>query len=159
MAAPATTTRTTPAGKLLEDGYQALIAFERDPDVSFWEKSVGSPSLDGGDPIDITTQHSSTWRTMSPRSLITSGEFTVTAAYDPDVHNNIVNNLLNQRGSVTITYPDGSTLDFYGFLRVFEPQPMVEGTQPEANITITPTNYDPVNDVEEAPVLTSVAGT
>lgn len=160
MAAPVTTVRTSPpAGRLLEDGYQTLIAFERDPDVSFWEKAVAAPGMEGGDAIDTTTQHNTTWRTMASRALITLTEFTVTAAYDPDVYNNIIDNLINQSGSITINFPDGSTLDFYGFLKTFEPQDLVEGTQPEAVITITPTNYDPVNDVEASPVLTSVAGT
>ena len=159
MATPATTSRSTPAGKILEDGHSTVIAFARDVDVSFWEKTTQPPGMEGGDPIDITTMHNSTWRTMAPRSLITLTPFTVTAGYDPNVYNNILNNLLNQSGSITVHFPDGSTLDFYGYLQTFEPQANAEGTHPECNITIVPTNYDPTNDVEEAPVLTEVAGT
>lgn len=159
MAAPATTARTAPAGKMLEDGYSTRIAFARDADIEFWEKTVTPPGLDGGDAIDITTMHNVTYRTMTARSLVTLTEFTITAAYDPTVYTKILNNLLNQPGSITCHFPDGSTLDFFGFLRVFEPQNHVEGTHPEATITITPTNYDPVNDVEASAVLTSVAGT
>ena len=159
MANPTTTSRATPGGIVLADGYQTLIAFARDPDVSFWEKTVAPAGLDGGDAIDVTTMHNAAYRTMRARSLITLSEFETVAAYDPNVYNNIIDNLLNQEGSITCLFPDGSTLDFYGYLRVFEPSANVEGTQPEATITITPTNYDPVNDVEEGPVLTEVAGT
>jgi len=158
MAAPATTTRATPGGIKLDDGYQTLIAFARDTDVSFWEKTVQPPGLDGGDAIDTTTMHNSAYRTFSPRALITLTEAPLVVAYDPNVYNNIIA-LINREGSITVTFPDGSTLDFYGFLKSFEPQPCAEGEQPEANIVIVPTNYDPANYVEQGPVLTEVSGT
>ena len=159
MAAPATTVRSTPTGIMLADGFSAVIAFERDVDVSFWEKTVGGGGLDGGDPISITTMHNTLWRTMSARQLITLTAITSTVGYDPNVHNNIVDNLLNQEGSITINFPDASTLDFFGFLQTFERSDLAEGESPEATVTIQPTNYDPVNNVEAEPVLTGVSGT
>lgn len=158
MAAPATTVRQTPAGIKLDDGYSTKIAFAADPDVSFWEKTVQPPGIDGGDAIETTTMHNTTWRTMASRALKTLTEASCTAAYDPNVYNNILS-LINVETSVTVHFPDGSTLAFYGFLKTFEVNEHTEGEQPEATITITPTNYDPTNKVEEAPVLTSVAGT
>ena len=104
MAAPATTASSTPAGIHLSDGYSTKIAFERDPDVSFWEKTVAPPGLDGGDPIETTTMHNATFRTMRPRALYTLSEMTTTVAYDPNVYNNITDNLLNQEGSITIHF-------------------------------------------------------
>lgn len=147
-----------PAGITLKDGYQTLITIAADPDISFWEKTVQPPGLDGGDPIDTTTMHNSTWRTLSPRALITLTECTLTVAYDPDAYNQI-QDVLNTETTFTVTFPDGSTLAFFGFLRLFEPQSAEEGAQPEANITIQPTNYDPVNKVEAGPVLFDVEGT
>ena len=158
MAAPATTTRSTPLGKILEDGYSTKIAFARKADVSFWEKTVKPPGIDGGDPIDITTMHNTAWRTMVPRNLKTLTESTATVGYDPNVYNHIVE-LINQEGAITCHFSDGSKLDFFGYLRTFEPSDHSEGENPEATITITPTHYDPTNDVEAAPVLTSIAGT
>ena len=58
-----------------------------------------------------------------------------------------------------ITFADGSTLAFYGYLKNFEPQDSEEGSDPEANITIQPTNWDNANSTEEAPVLVAVPGT
>lgn len=159
MAAPATTARTEPTGIKLENGYKTTIAFSNDPDVNFWEKTVQPPGWDGGDAIDTTTMHNDNLRTMAARALATLTESSLTVAYDPVVYNNIYDNLLNNNGSITVHFPDGSTLDFYGYLRTFEPQEMEEGAQPEANITIQPTNLDPANNVEEAPVMTEVAGT
>jgi len=159
MAAPALTARVLPVGKYLGDGYSTKIAFSLDSDVSFWEKTVKPPGLDGGDEIDTTTMHNIDFRTFLPRQLITLTESTTRVAYDPNVYNNIISNLLNREGSVTHHFPDGSTLSYYGYLKTFEPADCVEGEQPEADISIVCTNWDPSADVEAAPVLTSVAGT
>ena len=158
MAAPATTARVDPVGIKVDDGYQTLIAFEADPDISFWEKTVQPPGMDGEDKINTTTMHNVTWRTFASRALVSLTEASLTVAYDPDAYNQILA-ILNVEGSITVHFPDGSTLDFFGFLKNFEVQDHEEGAQPEANIIIEPTNYDPVNNVEAGPVLTSVAGT
>jgi len=159
MTAPTASTRLTPTGIKLPDGYQSLITFSRDRDVSFWEKTVKPPGLDGGDAIDTTTMHNVLYRTFTSRSLQTMTDAATTVAYDPAVFSQILTNLVNQPGVVTVAYPDGSTLAFYGYLRSFEPNELSEGAQPEASVTITCTNQDPVTGAEEAAVLTSVAGT
>jgi hypothetical protein len=143
----------------MDDGYSTKIAFALDPDVSFWEKTVQPPGLDGGDEIDTTTMHNTLYRTMAARALITLTEHSITAAWDPNVYNNIISNLINAEGSISEHFPDGSTLTYYGFLKTFEPSEHSEGEQPEATITVVPTNYDPVARVEAGPVLASVAGT
>lgn len=158
MAAPSTTTRVAPNGVKLDDGFSTTIAFALDPDIAFFEKSVQPPGIDGGDAIETTTMHNTAWRTMSSRQLKTLTEISTTVAYDPAVYTQILS-LINQEGSITIEFPDGSTLDFYGYLKSFEPSELQEGEQPEASISIVPTNWDPVNCVEAAPVLTSATGT
>lgn len=158
MAAPATTTRQTPGGAWLGDGFRTLIAPAYDPDVSFWEKTVKPPGVDGGDKVDTTTMHNLTYRTGASRALATLTASQMKAAYDPAVYTQIIA-LVNRETSWTVRFPDNSTLDFYGFLRSFEPDELVEGQQPEASILIEPTNYDPTNKVEAGPVMTSVSGT
>lgn len=155
---PATTARATPAGIRLTDGHSTKIAFAADPDVSFWEMSVKPPGIDGGDAVQTTTMHNTTWRTMASRQLKTLTECTGEAAYDPNVVNN-VNALINVETSITVRFPDGSTLDFYGFLKSVEFNDITEGNMPTLNYTIVPTNQDPTTGAEAAPVLTSVAGT
>lgn len=159
MAAPATTAPGTPAGRILPDGYQTRIAFSLAPTATFLEKTVKPPALDGGEKIPQTTMRNAALRTFAPRSLYELSDFTSTGAYDPDLYN-VFRSLVNQKtGSVTITWPDGSTLDFYGYLQKFEPADLADGTQPEATITVVVTNYDKTNNVEAAPVFTSVSGT
>ncbi len=157
MGAPTTTARSTPLGIKLDDGYSTKIACAADSDISFWERSVTPPGLDGGELIDTTTMHNTTYRTFSPRSLATMTPMTCSAAYDPDAYDEILA-ILNLNREWTVTFPDGSTLDFWGALIRFEPGELVEGTFPEATITIGPTNQD--NDgAEQAAVMTEVAGT
>lgn len=158
MSAPATTTRQTPAGLRLTDGFPTKIAFAADPDVSFWEMTVKPPGIDGGDAVNTTTMHNTDWRTMAPRQLKTLTDSSTTVAYDPNIYNNILA-LINVVTSVTVHFPDGSTLDFWGYLRKFEPQELKEGEMPQASVDIVPTNYDPSAGTEQAPVLTSVPGT
>lgn len=157
MAAPTTTARSTPLGIKLDDGYSTKIACAADPDISFWERTITPPGIDGGEPIDTTTMHNTVWRTMSPRSLRTMTPVTVSAAYDPDIYDEAAA-LINLNREWTVTFPDGSTLDFWGALTQFTPGELVEGTFPEASITIVPTNQDNAGD-EQAPVMTEVAGT
>ena len=159
MAAPATTARSTPSGIRFPNGFSSKIAFNRDADFSFWERNVGTPGVDGGDPIDITTMHNTTWRTMVARDLMTLTPFTVTGAIDAGIYTDCINNLINQEGSITRHLPDGSKLDFFGFLQKIEFGEFVEGEMPTATITVVPTNFDPVNRTEQPPVLTSVTGT
>lgn len=158
MAAPVATVRSSPSGIKLKDGFSTKITFATDDNIEFWEKSVKPPGIDGGDSIPQTTMHNTAWRTMAPRQLKTLTESSTTVAYDPVLYTSILA-LINVETTITVTFPDGSTLAFYGFLQKFEPSELKEGEQPEASVTITPTNFDPTNHVEAAPVLASVAGT
>lgn len=144
-----TTTRSTPVGVPLDDGYSTKIALANDPDISFWEKTVKPPGLDGGDAIDTTTMHNSTYRTFASRALSTMTDITITAAWDPQCYDSVLAQI-NVEQSITVHFPNGDRLDLYGFLRTFEPQDHVEGTHPEVNLTITPTNQDPTTRAETA---------
>lgn len=159
MAAPTATTRQSPPdGIYLPDGFRSLITFDRDPDIEFFEKSVQPPGIDGGDAIDTTTMHNVAWRTFRARKLKTMTPFSCKVAYDPLVFSSI-NNLINQEGTVTIRFADGSTIAVFAYLKSFEPSELQEGQFPEATINVVPTNWDPVNDVEAGPTVTEVAGT
>ncbi len=155
---PTATARQTPLGIKIDDGHQTLVTFASDPDISLWEKSVTPPGEDGGDPIETTTMHNVTWRQMAARALRTLTPMTFTAAYDPIIYDSVAA-IINLETTITVTFPDGSTLAFYGYLQKFEPGELVEGTQPEVTVTVVPTNSDPVDRTEQAPVLVEVSGT
>ena len=157
MAAPVATVRQTPAGKKLQDGYQCLITFEADPDVALWEKSIQPPGFDGGEKIDQTTMHNTEFKTFSPQTLIEVTDSQTTAAFDPRVYTQI-RLLINVETTITITFPNGDTLAFFGYLQKFEVNEMSQGEQPEATVTIVATNKDSLG-IEQAPVLTEFAGT
>ncbi len=150
--------RPTPDGIQLDDGFSTKINIAHDPDISFWEKSVTPPGLDGGDAIDMTTMHNVAHRTFSPRALTTLTEMTTTALYDPDVYDEVLA-IINNPTTITVFFPDGSTLAFYGYLRLFEAAELVEGTPPECTVTIHPTNRDPADGTEQGWVMDEVAGT
>lgn len=159
MAAPATTVRLAPDGFALKNGFQILIAFAADPNVEFFEKTVQPFSLDAGDKIDTTTQHNVLIKTFSMPALYEVGDTVSTVSYDPKVLDSI-QALLGVEGAITINHPNGDTWDFFGALKMFEPQTNENGTQPEANVVIVATNTDPANnDVEAVPNYKTSVGT
>lgn len=134
----------------LDDGYQTLISAAADPTVLFYEKTVKPPGVDGGGGIDTTTMLNSAYRSMAPKSLITLTNGGMNVAYDPATLSEILA-LVNVNTLWTITFPNSHTWAFYGFLNKFEPNDLVEGEQPTADIEIVPTNVNGSN-VETAPV-------
>lgn len=158
MAAPTTTTRQTPTGYKMPDGYQALITFARKPAIKFWERQVKPPGIDGGEPIQTTTMHNIKWRTMDTKHLMTLTEAQSVVAYDPEMYSDILT-LINGPDSVTVKFSDNSKLAFYGYLSKIDFGELREGEMPEATITIVPTNWDYVNKVEADPVFTGSSGT
>ena len=139
---PAGTAHTPASTTPLEDGFSTKITIAADADIDFWEKSVTPPGVEGGDAIETTTMHSTTWRTFRARALKTATEVTATVAYDPVAYDQIVAVVNNDDTTITIHFPNGDTIAFYGYLRSFIPNEMTEGAQPEAVITIVPTQWD-----------------
>lgn len=157
-AAPSPTARVSPSGIRLDDGFRCVKTFATDPNIEIWEKGNKPPGWDGGDAIETSTMHNTEFRTMASRALKTLTESTVRFAYDPSCYT-AFEDLINLETTITDTFPDGSTLAYYGFLKDVEFDELVEGEQPEGTATIVPTNWDPVNRVEAGPALASVAGT
>ncbi len=141
--------------KRLDDGYQTLISFAANPAIKFFEKTVTPPSVEGGGEVDTTTMRNERWRTKNPKQLITLGESSLTVAYDPLVYPEIVE-MVNVNQLITITFPDGDELEFFGWLDDFTPGENVEGEQPTADVTIMASNQDENGD-EIEPVHTPAA--
>lgn len=158
MAAPSTTARQNPPGIKLPDGFSSKIAFSRDPDLDVWERTVKPSGTDGGEPIDVTTMHNTTWRTKRPRSLKDKSNITVEAGVDPSAFDQL-DELVNEEGSITQIFPDGGTESVWGFLKSWEPSNFTEGEMPTVTLEIVVTNWDPVNRVEAGPARVEVTGT
>lgn len=144
------TARDNPAGSKLNDGYRTLVTFANDPDISLWEKSVTPPGIDGGDAIETTTMHNDAYRTMAARALKTLTDGSFTAAYDPQVYEQL-NSMININQLCTVHLPNGGELDFYAFLKSVEASELVEGEQPEMTCNFVPTNTHPTTGAEVAP--------
>ena len=139
---------------LLIDGFSTTVAFDSDSDVKLYEKSVMAPGIDAGGAIDITTMRNATWRTFAAKSLKTLSEASMTVSYDGSVYSEIIL-LLGVTDKITVTFPDGGTFEFHGFLNTFSPGSAEEGEQPEADCSIVITNATEAG-VETPPVY--VAG-
>ena len=118
-------------------------------------KNLTPPGIDGGGENDTTTMHNTAYRTKQPKELKTLTNMTFIAAYDPAVYDHIIT-ICNVNQEITITFPDTSTLSFWGWLNTFEPNNIEEGAQPEATCSIVCSNQDN-SDVEQAPEFTAAA--
>lgn len=132
------------AGRI-DDGFSTTITIEDFPAIKLWEKTVTPPAISGGGAIETTTMRNAFWRTRSEKQLKTLNELTLTAAYDPQVIEDLMN-LINVRKNYFVNFADGSVLVFPAFMDEFAPSECAEGEQPTADITIIPTmedaNYD-----------------
>ena len=141
--------------KYFNDGFSTtfkLGASDSSTVTHLYEKEVTPPGYDGGGMIDITTMHNTKYRTRSPKSLLTVTEITVTAAYSATSYTALLSDLLvNQQ--ITVTFPDASTVVFYGWLDSFKPGANKEGEMPTAEVTIIPSNQNA--GVETAPAITA----
>ncbi len=150
MAAPPVIVRIIPIAARLDDGFQSVIAFQRDPAIAVYEKTVQPPDMDGGDAIVTTTMLNCIYETMGPQRLIKFGDIVIVAAYAtvaiPDLRA-----MINVPQAITIAYPDSAAWSFWAYLRKVESAALTKGTQPEMTLTITITNWDPVNCVEASP--------
>jgi len=138
----------------LDDGYSTTMTFPSPyagvMGVTLWEKSITPPGIEGGGANDTTTMRNSAWRTRAPKHLKTMSEISGTCAYDPAVYDDIIlmcqENLL-----VTVNFPDGSSLQIWGWLDEFKPGEATEGEQPTATFTFICSNQNG-SGVETAPV-------
>jgi hypothetical protein len=137
----------------IDDGHPTTIDFAALASGTtplWWEKEVTPPGIEGGGENDTTTMRNSIWRTKSPKVLKTLVGGSFVASYDPAVLDQMLT-LINVNNLITVTYPNGDTEAFWGWLDSFVPNPCVEGEQPTANCTIIPSNQND-SGVETAPV-------
>lgn len=132
----------TPANQLrLDDGFATFITLENVPTIKLFEKEITPPGFQNGGPIDTTTMRNTAWRTAAAKKLKSASAIKATCAFATDVIDVLKLQLgINQLCSVH--FPDGSTLQFYGWLDEFTPGNFVEGTQPTATCTFIPSLRD-----------------
>ena len=149
MTAPVATTRVAPVGAHLKDGYQSLITFAADSNVSLWEVEIGTPYGDeGGDPIDLTTMHNTARMTKAPRGLIDTENGSMTCGYTTPARGQC-RALINVETTITIKFADGTTEADFGYMKSFKPTGLSDGEMPLADVEFVFTGRDGTgNEVE-----------
>jgi hypothetical protein len=150
MAAPSKTSRVTPSGSPMKDGYRSLVTLSNIPALTLWEKTVTFAGRDGGDPIPYSNMHNVTWHTQRPRSLKKGTDLSMRCAYSGMTFADL-DAQVNLEQTISQFFPSGNWCAFYGFLRSAILQENQEGSQPEVQVVIAVTNWDPSNNVEAGP--------
>jgi len=135
----------------VRDGFKTLVTFANYPSVRFQEKTVTPPGMDGGGPNDTTTMRNTKYRTKQPKKLISMTNMSLNVVYDPLVYNDIVL-MVNTLQLITVTFADGTTNTFWGWLDKFTPGEAKEGEQPTADVVIECSNQNS-SGAEVAPVI------
>jgi hypothetical protein len=140
----------------MDDGFPTTVTFANAPSgvtLYFQEREVTPPGMDMGGENDTTTMRNTAWRTKAPKKLKTLTEFTETCKYDPAVFDQILT-MLGDNTQITVTFPDNSTLVFWGWLDKFIPNAVVEGEMATAVVTVVPSNQND-SGTEVAPVYSA----
>jgi hypothetical protein len=137
---------------IMENGFKTLIDFGQGAGI-FHERTVTPPAMSMGGAIDLTGHRNVGYRTKAPKKLKDMGEITSVGGYDPSAYSSFLA-LLGVNQEITLTFPDESTVVFWGWLDSFAPGGLTEGTYPDATITIIVSNVDADGD-EIAPVYTA----
>ncbi len=138
----------------LNDGFSTTIEFSGLPGLKFKEKTVTPPGLDMGGENDTTTMRNTEWRTRQPKQLKTLTNMTVVGSYDSEIYDTAqILSILGVNQEITVTWPDESTLVFWGWCDKATPGEIVEGMQPTMTLEVVPSNEDDSTPpVETAPV-------
>ena len=161
MAAPTHTAITTKAsigGVHIPRGFSSVFVFNRLPTAVFYTQSI-KPGKTMGVKISQSTMLNLTVKTNLPGKLIEHDDVTVTATYDPTLKSQIISTLMQQNGSCTQYWPDGTYEDFYGFMYEADWAELKIDELPLVTFKIAYSNWDPANNIEVAPVLVNVTGT
>jgi hypothetical protein len=151
MAAPPLAARIIPIANRLDVGYQSVLVFHAFAALAIFEKTVQPPGGDGGAPIMTTTMLNLAYETKAPQRLRGYSDGVVVAAYDPKVVA-VLDELINLPTSITFGWPDGTAAAFWAYLQKYEFSALEKDKQPDVTLTVTVTNWDPVNCVEAGPV-------
>jgi hypothetical protein len=136
----------------IDDGFPTFIEFTEETifGTLLWEKTVTPPGLQMGGANDTTTMRNTSYRTRAPKKLKTLSELSGSMAYDPECYT-ALEDMLGVNQLCRVHFPDGSNVEFWGWLDEFTPGEASEGEQPEADFTVIPSNQD-ASGVETAPV-------
>ena len=118
--------------------------------TTLWEVGINLPTMEGGGGVETTTLRNTTMRTRKPKTLKNLSEASFSAQYD-DAHAATIYSAINTNQEITITWPDASTLKFWGWVDSVSFGEIVQGEAPTVDITIVCSNQD--SETEKAPAF------
>lgn len=139
----------------IDDGFSTIYTFSANGAVAFYERETTPPGVDGGGANDTTNMRNTEWRTRAPKKLKTLSDAGTTVMWKSEAFEDVVD-MVNVNQLITLTFPDGSTLAFWGWLNKFTPNAHKEGEVATAMVEIIPSNQNG-SGVETGPVYTDAA--
>lgn len=123
--------------KFLEDGFSTIVSLEHQLDIELYGYDVTPPGITSGGPINTTTMRNTAWRTQVHKKLKSMTPMTMTMAVVtksiPKVQNQIGVNQL-----ITVAFPDGLKIAFYGWIDELTFGAFREGERALATLNIIP---------------------
>lgn len=139
----------------LNDGFGTLITFATTSSAKLYETEVTPPGVEGGGPIDTSTFKNTAWRTAQAKVLKKLTQGSGVYAYDPECYTAMMG-AINVNQLITVNFPEGDTLAFWGFIDSFKPTGLTDGGRPTATVVFEPTLTDESGD--ETPPEYTAAG-
>lgn len=128
------------------DGFSTYITFNN-CSLTICQKTITPPEIDSGGSIDIggMLPAARKYRLRAPKQLIQLNTMQITAAWDPLVYTQgmiAAAAVVGSNQSLTLTFANLDTLQFYGFVEKLTFQEVKEGEQPMVTLAITPTLWN-----------------
>jgi hypothetical protein len=138
---------------ILKDGYKVTITLGGPGANLYGEIEITPPEIDGRGGIDMTSMRNLAWVTMAPKSLKQLNPVNAKLMFDPSLIPAVYARV--QRNTLfTITFPDGATLTFWGWIDKMTHDPLKESERPTLTVVIQPSNLN--SQCQEAgPVFTA----
>lgn len=103
--------------------------------ISVYEKNVTPGGVEGGDPIDITTNDNTSQRSFAPPRLTSPTPTNLEVTYD-ETDLAALEAAVDQSDTIRIEWPDDTTRAKVGWLRSVTPNQATEGEQPTAALVV-----------------------
>jgi len=116
-------------------GFGTRITFSTSTTVVFKEKSVTLPGLEGGEPVETTTNANTAYKSFTPQDLVKLSDAGAVVTYDVSTIA-AIKAAININQVVTFTFADGSKWAVQGMLTEFIVNEDSPTDQPTANIKI-----------------------
>lgn len=127
--------------KYLTSGFKTTYTFALNGAVKLKETEVTPPGMDQRGGIDISTMRNTKVKTKAAKPLTEIPDCSATVSYDPNALAQIYA-MIGSNQQITVTYPDTTTTQFWGFINKFTPNGMKEDDMPLADLEIVVTNTD-----------------